>query len=97
MNTSSKPGFLRSLFDLRFARLVTPRVLTVVYAAYLLAMAIAAVVWIALVVTSDQTSGLKVALVAAAAPIYLIGAIYVRVALEGLIVLFKINDNVSRI
>jgi Domain of unknown function (DUF4282) len=97
MKTATEQGFLHSLFDIHFGRLITPRILSVVYAAYLLAMAISAAVWTVLVVASNQSAGLKLGLVAAAAPIYLIAAIYVRVALEGLIVLFKINENVSRI
>jgi uncharacterized protein DUF4282 len=93
MSTEPTPGFLQSLPDVSFSRLVTPRVLSVVYDACLLVMAIAAVVWIVLVADSNRAAVLKLALAAGTVPVYLLAAFHVRVALEGVIVLLNLDED----
>jgi Domain of unknown function (DUF4282) len=93
MRTEPTPGFLQSLPDIRLSRLVTPRVLNVVYDACLLAMAVAAVVWIVLVAASDRAALLKLALAAGTLPVYLLVAFHVRIAIEGVIVLLDLDED----
>jgi hypothetical protein len=88
--------FFASLFDVSFKRLITTRVVKVIF---ILSLVLAGLIALALFATGISSgSSLGVILAILVAPLYfLLVAIYIRVFLEVLVVLFRINENVERI
>ena len=88
--------FFASLFDVSFTRLITTKVVKVIFILSLALAGLLALTIFAAGISSGSSLGAVAAILVA--PLYfLLVAIYVRVFLEVLVVLFRINENVARI
>jgi uncharacterized membrane protein len=89
-------GFFASLFDYSFSSFVTPRIIKVLYALMTIVVALWALVFV--LVAFRSSTGLGVLTLLLFGPIFfVISMIYVRVALELLIVFFRIHGDVDEI
>jgi hypothetical protein len=88
-------GFLGSLFDFTFANFITARLIRVLYALGLLLAALMALVMIGSGFTQGFTTGLLFLILGPL--VFLVTAMYLRVVLEVLIVIFRIAENVETI
>ncbi|MGH8898302.1 MAG: DUF4282 domain-containing protein [Egibacteraceae bacterium] len=88
-------GFLTALFDFSFRSFVTARIVSVLYILATIVLGIYALV----IVGFSLTSGGPRALIGLVlAPLFfLLGMMYVRVLLEALVVLHRIEGNTARI
>lgn len=87
-------GFFASLFDFSFQSLVTTKIITVLYILATIVLGIYALVILGLGLTSGGPGAL-IGLVVA--PLFfLLGVMYVRVLLEALVVLHRIEGNTAR-
>jgi hypothetical protein len=90
---NSAGGFFNALFDFSFQRLVTTRLIKILY---ILAFVIVTLYALGILAALAQAGGGGLVFGLIVAPIFwLIGICYVRVFLEVLIVLFRINDNTA--
>lgn len=87
-------GFFSDLFDIRFTRFVSLRLISIVYVLILAAVSLFALVVVFAGFAQGAAAGL-LALVAAALG-WLIYVVLARVALEAFAVLFRIHDDTSR-
>jgi hypothetical protein len=88
-------AFVNDLFDVRFTRFVSLRLISIVYVLYLIAATIVALATITLAFSSLELVTGILALVVVVL-VWLISLIGVRVALEAFAVLFRIHDDTSR-
>lgn len=98
MTTTSPPdrGFLTDLFDVRFRRFITTRVVSVLYVLAILFLAFAVIGQI--VTAFNVGSGFGVFMLLIGGPlIFFGGLLYFRVVLEVLVVLFRIGDDTGRV
>lgn len=96
MSTEPAPtGFLGSLFDFTFSEFITIRLVRVIYVLGLIMVGVAAV----LILGQGFSLGFFVGLfsIVLAALVFLLSAMYLRVGLEVLVVVFKIAENVTKI
>jgi hypothetical protein len=94
MSTQAK-GFLGALFDFSFSSFVTARLIRVLY---VLGLILAGIGALAMIITGLTQSFLQGVLMLIVAPLFfLLAAMYLRVVLELLIVVFRIAENVERI
>jgi Domain of unknown function (DUF4282) len=87
-------GFVNDLFDVRFTRFVSLRLISIVYVLYLVTATVIGLIAIALAFAAELTTGLITLVVVIL--MWLISVIGVRVALEAFAVLFRIHDDTSR-
>lgn len=89
-------GFLRSLFDVKFDSLVTPRVMRWVYVFWVSVIAVGYV--IATILAFHQSSALGAITLLVIGPIgFLVDVVLLRMFFELVIALFKISENTSRL
>ncbi|MEO8092585.1 MAG: DUF4282 domain-containing protein [bacterium] len=89
-------GFLKALFDTRFTTLITPKIIRVVYIVAMIGIAIGAV--IVVVSAFNNSTGLGLLTLLVLAPLgSLLYLILVRLYLEIVIVVFKINESADLI
>ena len=87
-------GFFASLFDTSFSALITPRIIKVLYVIILVVIGLLTLVFI---VSGISQGGGGAVFAIILAPIFaLLYAIFARVYLEIIIVLFKIGDNTAQ-
>lgn len=96
MNVNQRPGLFQARFDFSFSSIATEKIIAVLYVISLVGVALAAVVVIAAGFRAGFAEGLP-ALIIGAPLILFFGAIYVRLILESLIVLFRIADHTREI
>ena len=88
-------GFLKSLFDLEMKELIT---LKIIKALYTIGIAIAGIIGVALVITAFTKSFATGLLYVIAAPIaFILLVVVLRVVLELLMTLFKIEENTRKV
>ncbi|MCI0433601.1 MAG: DUF4282 domain-containing protein [Gemmatimonadetes bacterium] len=93
--TTQDTGFLGSLFDFSFSNFITARLIKVLYALGLVVAGLCVMVMLTTAFGYGFMFGLLALLVA---PIlFLFIAMYMRVIMEVLIVVFRISENVARI
>jgi hypothetical protein len=86
-------GFFESLFDLSFSSLITTRIIKVIY---ILGMVVVGIAVIGMIVAGfSESVGGGIALLIFSPLIALLYIIFLRVWLELIMVMFKINDNVE--
>lgn len=84
-------GFFRSLFDLSFSSLVTPKIIKVIYVLTLIAIALLAILFI--ISAFSTNSGLGALTLLVLAPIFsLFYIVYARVFLEFFIAIFRVAE-----
>lgn len=88
-------SFFGALFDFTFANLITGRIIRVLYALGLLLAALMALVIIGSGFTQGVMTGILFLILGPL--VFLISALYLRVILEVLIVMFRIAENVQKI
>lgn len=91
----SSEGFFAALFDLSFESFISTRLVRVIYVIGLVLMGLAALM--ALVGGLSQGAGSALLMLIVAPALFLFGAMYLRVMLEVLIVVFRIAENVGHI
>ncbi len=91
-----KSGFFQALFDFSFRSFVTEKIIPVLYVLWLIVLALAALSLVVAGFNQGAAQGI-VALVIGAPLTIVIGAIYGRVLLEVLIVVFRIADYTKEI
>jgi len=87
-------GFLRSLLDMSFTSLITRRVISVLYALGMVAIAFLYLIFVVSAFRASAFGGVVVLLIFGPL-LSLAYLIYIRVILEVIIVLFKIYENTS--
>ena len=90
---STTKGFARSLFDFQFSSLIAARFLKVLYAVLAILLTIGAVVFALSSLSRDNGVAIAIAVVV----MYFIELIWLRIAMEFLIVFFQIGENVAAI
>jgi hypothetical protein len=86
-------GFFSGLFDFSFTSLITPRIVQIIY---VLGLVVAGLSALAFLFTGFASGGAAAALALILSPIiFLVSAVFFRVYLEVVMVLFKIADNTS--
>ncbi|MEA2155188.1 MAG: hypothetical protein QOE11_1328 [Solirubrobacteraceae bacterium] len=91
---SEPPGFLKSLFDLSFEHLVTPKVIKFIYVVSIVLAGLAALFYTA--VAFQINAGLGVLVLIVLAPLaFLFMVIYTRIFLEVVMALFKVAENTT--
>lgn len=93
---ASGGGFLSDLFDIRFRRFVTTRIVTALYVLGIALLGLMVVAQIAGAFSADPGFGVVMLLVIGPL-IFLVGVLYLRVLLEVLVVLFRIGEDTSRV
>lgn len=89
-------GFLRSLFDLSFDKLVTPRVLKVIYVLVLIVAALTYLAYTVFAFTVSGALGLLTLLIFG--PLgFLLTAVLWRMGLELAVAVFKIAENTGKL
>ncbi|MFO7298875.1 MAG: DUF4282 domain-containing protein [Actinomycetes bacterium] len=88
-------GFLAALFDLNFDRMITLRFLRVIYLVLLVMSGLGVLYWVLASVAYGGGSGVAVLIIGAVA--WFAYAILSRIGLEVIAILFKINENTSRL
>ncbi len=88
-------GFLASLFDLSFSSMITVRIIQILYVLSLLGAALYTIVIIAIAFSASDAAGVVVLILSPL--IFIVFAIFARVYLEVLVVVFKIADNTAAI
>lgn len=94
--STATEGGLAALFDLSFTRFITTSFLRVIYALVLLAIAI---VWLGAVITGFASGGVAGGLAAlvVGSVIAVVYAIFARVGLEVIVIVFRIADNTAKL
>ena len=87
-------GFLNDLFDIRFTRFVSLRLISVVYVVILAAVSLVALALVFAGFSNGAGAGLFALVLAALG--WVIYVVLARVALEAFAVLFRIHDDTSR-
>jgi hypothetical protein len=88
-------GFLSSLFDFSFSHFITAKIIRVLYGLFLILAGLGTLVMI--VTGFGQSFGYGVVLLILSPLAFLLAAMYFRVVLEVLIVIFRIAENVEKI
>jgi hypothetical protein len=88
---TAKEGFFSALFDLSFTRLVTTRVIKVLYLLALIIVAIGLLAFIVSAILSGEASAIVVALVVGPV-VALLYVVYARVILEVILAIFRILE-----
>jgi hypothetical protein len=88
-------GFLNDLFDIRFTRFVSLRLISVVYVVILIAVSLVALALVFAGFASGVGAGLFALVLAGLG--WVIYVVLARVALEAFAVLFRIHDDTSRV
>ena len=84
-------GFFRSLFDLSFSSLVTPRIIKIIYVITLIGIGLTALLFI--IAAFNQNSGFGALMLLIIAPILsLFYIVYARVFLEFFIAIFRLAE-----
>jgi len=91
----SSTGFLASLFDFSFAHFITAKLIRVLYALFLILTGLGVLAM--LVSGFGQGFGYGIVMLILAPLVFLLAAMYFRVVLEVLIVVFRIAENVEKI
>ena len=86
-------GFISSLFDLSFASFVTPKIIRVLFVLSLIGIGLWSL--LILIAAFNASTGAGVIALIFLPVIFLVGAIFVRVYMETLIVMFKIAENTA--
>jgi hypothetical protein len=87
-------GFFGALFDFSFSSFITGKLIKVLYGLGLLLLGLGMLVMVVTGFSGGFTAGLFSLVVAPL--VFLLGAMYLRVILELLMVVFRIADNVER-
>lgn len=88
-------AFLTALFDVSFSSFITARVVRVLYVVGLLLAGLTAIMMLGIGFGQGIVTGILMLIVAPL--VFLLAAMYLRVTLELLIVVFRISDNVAHI
>ncbi len=103
MAQSTPRGFLAALFDLSFARFITPTIISIVYAIALVLIGIWSIVFLISGFTpsysyfgsSGPSAGGVLWHVVGAAVIFIVGALATRIQLELVMAVFRIAENTT--
>jgi hypothetical protein len=88
-------AFLTALFDVSFSSFITARVIRVLYVVGLILAGLTAFMMLGIGFGQGVVTGILMLIIAPL--VFLLSAMYLRVTLEVLIVIFRISDNVARI
>lgn len=92
-DSSHRPGFFQALFDFKFDSLIVTRIIPVLYR---LGLAGGGVVALALLVSGLIAGDYYAVIALIVVPTgYLILAIYLRIMLEAMLVIFRISEHVA--
>ena len=88
-------GFFESLFDCSFTRFITPKIIKFLY---VLAVVLAAIFAVMMIVMGfNHSAGMGVVTLIILAPLYfVVSVLSIRVALEFIMVVFRIEENTAR-
>jgi len=93
--TTQETGFIGALFDFSFSSFITARLIKVIYALGLLMAGLAALFMVTTGFGVGFMTGLGALILAPL--MFLFVAMYLRVVMEVLIVVFRISENVAKI
>jgi len=95
LSSAQAGGFFNDLFDIRFTRFVSLRLISVVYVVILIAVSLVALGFVFVGFASGAAAGLFALVLAVLG--WVIYVVLARVALEAFAVLFRIHDDTSRV